>query len=131
MLRLGSERFFETPVPRFWVLLPPLDLGRLKSSLPGALRTLIAGATAGPLTRPPLPRPTPAPPRQVGTCLLQNCQLALAKCVGDVECLEDLVCLNLCNDADDEVACQVGRGGEEGGGIVRGMSDGWVGRTDT
>ena len=34
-------------------------------------------------------------------------QVALAKCLGDGECLENLVCLNLCNNKKDESACQV------------------------
>lgn len=54
---------------------------------------------------------------KVGGCLLRNCQVELARCIGDVECLEDLVCLNLCNDAEDEVACQV-----RGAGAVAGPS---------
>lgn len=34
---------------------------------------------------------------QVGTCLLESCQLALASCLADGNCLQDLVCLNSCN----------------------------------
>lgn len=34
-------------------------------------------------------------------------QLQLARCLGDGQCLEDLVCLNLCNNRKDEQACQV------------------------
>ena len=43
---------------------------------------------------------------KVGTCLLANCQVALAKCIGDGECLENLVCLQLCNGRPDETECQ-------------------------
>ena len=35
------------------------------------------------------------------------CQGALAQCLGDATCLESLVCLNLCNGAPDETACQI------------------------
>lgn len=44
---------------------------------------------------------------KVGTCLLQKCQLQLAECLGDPVCLQDIVCLNLCNTAKDEAACQI------------------------
>ncbi|KAK9815828.1 hypothetical protein WJX72_010371 [[Myrmecia] bisecta] len=44
---------------------------------------------------------------KVGTCLLANCQGALARCVGDAQCLENLVCLQLCNGRPDESACQI------------------------
>ena len=44
---------------------------------------------------------------KVGTCLLGNCQVALAKCLADGECLENLVCLQLCNGRKDETECQV------------------------
>jgi violaxanthin de-epoxidase len=44
----------------------------------------------------------------VGTCLLQNCQSALATCLSDATCVENLVCLQLCNGRPDETACQVG-----------------------
>lgn len=43
----------------------------------------------------------------VGSCVLQKCQTALAQCLGDVKCVENLVCLQVCNGADDETACQV------------------------
>ena len=43
---------------------------------------------------------------KVGTCLLANCQVALARCVGDGECLENLICLQLCNGRPDETECQ-------------------------
>ena len=44
---------------------------------------------------------------QVGKCLLGNCQVVLAKCMADGECLENLICLQLCNGRPDETACQV------------------------
>lgn len=43
---------------------------------------------------------------KVGACLLSKCQAALGRCLGDPECLADLVCLQLCNGAEDETACQ-------------------------
>ena len=43
----------------------------------------------------------------MGSCLLGNCQVVLAKCLADGECLENLICLQLCNGRPDETACQV------------------------
>jgi hypothetical protein len=45
--------------------------------------------------------------KQVGTCVLRNCQKALAGCLGDATCLENLVCLQACNGAEDETSCQI------------------------
>lgn len=44
---------------------------------------------------------------QVGTCVLQNCQAALAGCLADAKCLENLVCLQTCNGRPDETECQI------------------------
>jgi hypothetical protein len=44
---------------------------------------------------------------KVGGCLLRKCQLQLAQCLGDAKCLENIVCLNLCNSAEDETGCQI------------------------
>jgi len=45
--------------------------------------------------------------KDVGTCVLKNCQKALARCLGDVQCVENLVCLQSCNGREDETACQI------------------------
>ena len=44
---------------------------------------------------------------KIGTCLLQKCQVQLAQCLGDAKCLQNIVCLNQCNSAEDEAACQI------------------------
>ncbi|KAL3160389.1 hypothetical protein ABBQ32_010714 [Trebouxia sp. C0010 RCD-2024] len=44
---------------------------------------------------------------KTGTCLLGNCQLQLATCIADPECLENLACLQLCNGRQDEAGCQI------------------------
>lgn len=51
----------------------------------------------------------PAPPDSaaIGKCLLSSCQSALAGCLADGGCLQNLVCLNACNDAPDVTACQI------------------------
>eukprot|EP00879_Flechtneria_rotunda_P023771 GHRR01025168.1.p1 GENE.GHRR01025168.1~~GHRR01025168.1.p1 ORF type:complete len:349 (+),score=86.61 GHRR01025168.1:2588-3634(+) len=44
---------------------------------------------------------------KVGSCLLQKCQLQLARCLGDPQCLQNIICLQTCNTAEDEAACQI------------------------
>lgn len=44
---------------------------------------------------------------KVGTCLLQNCQAALANCLTDTICAENLICLQVCNGRPDETECQI------------------------
>lgn len=46
-------------------------------------------------------------PLKVGTCVLAKCQTALAGCIADVGCFEDLVCLQSCTGAPDEIGCQI------------------------
>jgi hypothetical protein len=84
-----------------------------------ALRRRAAGAAAGlaaaaalALAPPTLPAALAAAApaadgAAVGACVLSKCQGALAKCLGDLTCAENLVCLQACNGAPDETACQV------------------------
>lgn len=44
---------------------------------------------------------------KTGTCLLGKCQLQLASCIADPQCLENLGCLQLCNGRKDEAGCQI------------------------
>lgn len=44
---------------------------------------------------------------KIGACLLQKCQLELARCILDPKCLANIICLNTCNDKADEVGCQI------------------------
>lgn len=46
----------------------------------------------------------------VGKCLLSNCQVQLAKCLGDPDCLANLICLQQCNGRVDEKECQIRSG---------------------
>ncbi|KAI8469658.1 MAG: Violaxanthin de-epoxidase-domain-containing protein [Monoraphidium minutum] len=55
---------------------------------------------------------------KVGTCLLAKCQGALAQCLADGPCLQNLVCLNLCNAAPDETACQIKCGDQYGDAAI-------------
>ncbi|KAF8070966.1 VDE1 [Scenedesmus sp. PABB004] len=73
-------------------------------------RALLAAAAAGALALSPLSAPPPALATdtvKVGTCLLKKCQLQLAQCLGDAKCLQNIVCLNTCNSAEDEAGCQI------------------------
>ncbi len=47
---------------------------------------------------------------KIGTCLLKNCQYELFRCIIDPKCLANVICLNTCNSAKDEVGCQIGCG---------------------
>jgi len=46
----------------------------------------------------------------IGKCLLKSCQLELAKCVTNPKCAANLICIQTCNNRDDEAACQIGCG---------------------
>jgi len=45
---------------------------------------------------------------ETGKCLFANCPGALASCLTDKTCVENLVCLQNCNDRPDESECQAG-----------------------
>lgn len=55
---------------------------------------------------------------KVGTCLLSKCQVALAKCLADGQCVQNLVCLNLCNGSPDETGCQIKCGDQYGDAAI-------------
>ncbi len=44
---------------------------------------------------------------EVGKCVLGNCQKALAGCLADPTCVENLICLQSCNGKDNETECQI------------------------
>lgn len=43
----------------------------------------------------------------IGLCLFKKCQLPLAKCILNPNCLANVVCINTCNGKEDEVGCQI------------------------
>jgi len=43
----------------------------------------------------------------IGKCLFKSCQLPLARCVTDPTCAANLLCIQTCNDRDDEGDCQI------------------------
>lgn len=69
------------------------------------IRHFCSGLISAALSSPEgLPWPLANKPAFLLLCI----QVALARCLGDGECLENLACLNLCNNRKDETACQVG-----------------------
>ena len=79
----------------------------------GLLRRVAVAAAAAALVCAPMAVPPGAALAtdtvKVGTCLLQKCQVELAKCLGDPKCFQNIVCLNTCNglSPEDEAACQI------------------------
>lgn len=43
----------------------------------------------------------------IGLCLFKKCQLPLAKCILNPNCLANVICINTCNGKEDEVGCQI------------------------
>lgn len=82
---------------------------QLSATIPGIMSVAVAAALA--LSPLQLVQPAAAADSvKVGSCLLQKCQLQLAQCLGDPKCLQNIVCLNLCNTAktsEEEAACQI------------------------
>jgi violaxanthin de-epoxidase len=81
-----------------------------QASLPAHRRLLSGVAAAGlaaALALTPASQSLAADAAKVGTCLLESCQLQLAACVADGNCLQDLICLNTCNGRPDESDCQI------------------------
>jgi len=75
-----------------------------------SLGTSLAALAACSLIATPLSLPnsvSAADNSNVGTCLLRNCQGALAQCLGDATCLTNLACLQSCSGRPDETDCQI------------------------
>lgn len=104
--------------PRRGSLLPkqqgsPLSASRARpwagvsASAQSAARTAAGVAIAIGLTLSPPPPAGALDSLKVGECVLQNCALPLARCIADVNCAANLVCLNLCNGKPDETGCEI------------------------
>jgi violaxanthin de-epoxidase len=99
--RLCPTSALPTPTPE-----PSEPTNLLSKTLGTSLAALATCALiATPLSIPP--SVIAADNAQVGTCVLQNCQGALAQCLGDLTCVENLVCLQACNGRPDETECQI------------------------
>merc|ERR1719491_97378 len=44
---------------------------------------------------------------KIGYCLLNKCKAPLAKCITNPKCLANVICINTCNSAADEIGCQI------------------------
>ena len=44
---------------------------------------------------------------KIGKCLLTSCQKELAQCILNPKCFANVICLNTCNNRDDESECQI------------------------
>lgn len=43
----------------------------------------------------------------IAKCLFKKCQLPLAKCIANPNCLANVICINTCNGKEDETGCQI------------------------
>merc|ERR1719491_1662751 len=44
---------------------------------------------------------------KIGYCLLNKCKVPLAKCITNPKRLANVICINTCNSAADEIGCQI------------------------
>ncbi|CAM9150516.1 unnamed protein product, partial [Ascophyllum nodosum] len=72
-------------------------------ALAGAL--LGGGAIISPLE--PSLAATPAETKEIGLCLLGQCQAELTQCLLNPKCLANIICLQTCNGRSDEGYCQI------------------------
>jgi violaxanthin de-epoxidase len=54
----------------------------------------------------------------IGKCLLQNCQIPLARCITNPTCLTNLACIQTCTNRPDEAECQIKCGDEFSNDVV-------------
>jgi len=54
----------------------------------------------------------------IGKCLLNKCQVPLARCVADPVCAANLICIQTCTDRPDEAECQIKCGDEFSNDVV-------------
>jgi violaxanthin de-epoxidase len=45
--------------------------------------------------------------KQIVGCLLQKCGAPFIKCITNPNCLANVICINTCNNAEDETGCQI------------------------
>jgi violaxanthin de-epoxidase len=68
--------------------------------------TLLALSIAATTTLNPLPAMA-TDGAAIAGCLFQKCQLPLAKCIVNPNCLANVICINTCNGKADETGCQI------------------------
>jgi hypothetical protein len=62
----------------------------------------------------------------IGKCLFKSCQLPLARCVTDPTCAANLLCIQTCNDRDDEGDCQIRCGDAFTNDVVADFTKWWA-----
>jgi len=67
----------------------------------------MAAAVAMALGAPQLQAVAAPSDASVGPCVLRSCGIALAQCLADPVCVENLVCLQSCEGSPDKAGCQV------------------------
>ena len=92
----------ETLPQNIFLSLKAADLG-LKSFFVGA--ALSVATWNAPFTIPVAAAATD--PGAIVGCLLSKCQLPFAKCITNPLCLANVICINTCNNKEDEVGCQI------------------------
>mmetsp|Transcript_17057 Transcript_17057/g.34470 ORF Transcript_17057/g.34470 Transcript_17057/m.34470 type:complete len:481 (-) Transcript_17057:177-1619(-) len=94
----------------FQELLANNNLGKIATSSLLALTltfsslSLPTSTSTSPSTIPPA---NAADGAAIGLCLLKKCQLPLAKCILNPNCLANVICINTCNGKPDETGCQI------------------------
>ena len=85
--------------------MPPLKMAEnaLKSAFLAA--ALSVGAWTAPAIVPPAVAATD--PGAIVGCLLSKCQVPFAKCITNPACLANVICINTCNNKEDETGCQI------------------------
>lgn len=84
--------------------LPFWPLSRLQEVvLPTMVAAVVVTATLVPLAN-------AADPLETCKCLLKECRVEFARCLGDVKCAANIACLQACNGRPDETECQIGCG---------------------
>lgn len=95
-----------------WLQLSPLQRAVTTTAALAASVALLLAAPGGQMAA------DAADAKKVGTCLLQNCQSALATCLSDTTCVQNLACLQLCNGTPDETSCQIKCGDKYTSGAI-------------
>jgi len=54
-----------------------------------------------------VPSANAADGKAIGLCLFKKCQIPLAKCITNPNCLANVICINTCNGKADESGCQI------------------------
>ena len=70
---------------------------------------LAAALSVGTWTAPAVVPPAVAAtdPGAIVGCLLSKCQVQFAKCITNPGCLANVICINSCNNKEDETGCQI------------------------